>query len=321
MNKYYKVVIPISKEFDPEWNGYEVEFQNLFTKTYSLPFTRLGYQIGSLSFKFSKVISDSELDAHFSTSSQVNGYLEFTFEIDWFEHNELQKNYHKENIEYLILNRTYNSILLFNIAKPGLFHALKGYIFFGDQIIETIEVLYSDLFTAIHISKKLNWPSLEFLDYELCWKWYFKFDLTIDKISSNSIGRAINAFSHLFTKSNDFQFDEIFWSLIALEALYCKGTGNLQKQLNEKTEIFLGPKTEFKKSVSKLYDFRSKFIHGELDFTNKFLYDDMSDEFSKFYGEDYSENSALAKAIIIATFQRLIKEKRFNLDFETRLVD
>jgi hypothetical protein len=170
-------------------------------------------------------------------------------------------------------------------------------------------------------SLNLKWPNIELVDIEKTWNWYFKYESGIDTISSSPIERAINAFSYLFDSSSDFRFGEIFWALVALEAIYCRGNYNLQGQLSLKTEIYLGKREEFKKSISKMYDFRSRFIHGDLNFPNKYFYDNLSKDFNDFYGSEYSQAVDLAVSIIIATFQKLIIDGKYEIEFETKLIE
>ena len=132
-------------------------------------------------------------------------------------------------------------------------------------------------------------------------------------LPTSSTGRALNAFSHLIHKDYGESYAEILWIMIGLEALYCQGNSNLLGQLNTKTAIFLGERMSFKKEFNKMYDYRSRFVHGDLNFQNQFMYDDASEVVDRHFQEYWSVR---ALATFIATIQRLIKEKWKSISFE-----
>lgn len=56
-----------------------------------------------------------------------------------------------------------------------------------------------------------------------------------------------------------------------LEALYCQGNSNLPGQLNVKSTLLLGDRVSFKKDFNKMYDYRSRFVHGDLNFQDQYM--------------------------------------------------
>ncbi|QOY36478.1 hypothetical protein AWH56_001945 [Anaerobacillus isosaccharinicus] len=87
--------------------------------------------------------------------------------------------------------------------------------------------------------------------------------ITTLEVTPNSTGRALSSFSFLLGK--DYT-NILFRSVMGIEALYAKGTSSLQEQVREKSQLILGKQEAFKKVYTNMYNFRSRYIHGDLDF-------------------------------------------------------
>src|SRR5690606_25516916 len=94
-----------------------------------------------------------------------------------------------------------------------------------------------------------------------------------------------------------------------------EGTSNLQDQINKKSQIFLGERQEFKKHFTKLYNYRSRFIHGEINFIHKYFTEDATDNLESYYDE-FMEYKDFAVSMLLATLQKLIQENRHEIAFE-----
>jgi len=66
-----------------------------------------------------------------------------------------------------------------------------------------------------------------------------------------------------------------------------------------------------------LYDFRSRFIHGQLNLSNKY-YADYTDSIEQHLDKTY-DNSSFAIAILIASIQKHMTLDKDELVFETVL--
>lgn len=106
----------------------------------------------------------------------------------------------------------------------------------------------------------------------------------------------------------------LIWSLLGLEALYGKGSTGLKEQLVGKTEAFLGERTENKKRFGAMYDFRSRFIHGNIDIPFRYSPYDAISEFQEFHSDLYSRGQ-IALAALIATLQRMAANGWYDLRF------
>lgn len=163
--------------------------------------------------------------------------------------------------------------------------------------------------------KKLSWPCIEKLSLEKCIFWILKREGLFNGFSKSQMDKAIIALLNVASNINDFPA-QLMWTLIALENLYCDEKTNLSERLSVNTEVFLGDRREYKKIVKKIYDTRSKFLHGNLNFSSNHL--------SNTFDEDRPETLELYECvnsslmILIATIQKLIKEDRDFLKFEKR---
>ena len=81
------------------------------------------------------------------------------------------------------------------------------------------------------------------------------------------VGRAISASSYLIKQqAYDVSPVDLVWALLAIEALSATGNEGLKNQLMTKSELLLGKRFAYKKRFQRIYDFRSRFVHGDIDF-------------------------------------------------------
>ena len=86
------------------------------------------------------------------------------------------------------------------------------------------------------------------------------------------------------------------------------------QQVKEKSQAFLGPQESFKKKMTGMYDFRSRLVHGDLDFPGYPVSFDADTRLAKL-DERLRESTALAVAILLATLQELIQRGWSQLHF------
>ena len=208
-------------------------------------------------------------------------------------------------------------VLVVNLARPGLFDVGEGYILQDGKVRKNTDVIISDLRMALANASKINWPQCHSLDLMTVWNWAMKTGL-LGGIGKTALGRAFNAFSYLFIDPLDDQSVLLFWSLIGIEALYVSPSAKIMEQVRERSQLLLGPLTAYKKKLSRMYDLRSKFIHGALPFPGKFFTKDAMPEYEQF-ADEVSEASLLAQAILTATLQEMVIRDLSELSFSTVL--
>lgn len=202
----------------------------------------------------------------------------------------------------LILNLSYNFPIDF---MPSVTFDDK------DNVCNISEIISSDLEFVYTHAKRIKWPYLESIELNQTIN-SFKFsNYSLEGVSKNDYQRAVNAFSHVFTNLSDNSNDILFWNMVGIEALLAKGNKDILSQIKQKSILILGEPTEFKTKLSKLYDFRSKFVHGELNFPAKF-----SEGLVEDFENEYWDYTAFSTSILLALIRELIKKDKTEFKFE-----
>jgi hypothetical protein len=217
-------------------------------------------------------------------------------------------------------------LIYLNISKPGSFDSREGIVRTTEAIGKKIKVkksvfpmLCNHIELSIFSNKDKDWPRLEELKIKETLEWIDNHWSAFNNIPKNRIQRAFNAFSYLFHDNlMDNSPSDLFFALIGIEALFVAGNESVQKQVDIKSQILLGERKSFKKQFNELYDFRSRFVHGQLNFINKYCLDDLDDDVNNHLFKSY-EHSGFASLILIAAIQQHIKLNKTDLEFELKL--
>ncbi|HYK77932.1 MAG TPA: hypothetical protein VEV16_13220, partial [Daejeonella sp.] len=122
--------------------------------------------------------------------------------------------------------------------------------------------------------------------------------------------RALNAFSQMFGKNTDPNSSFLFWSILGIEALLAEGNNNILNQIKSKCILLFGEPKEFKKKINHLYDYRSRFVHGDINIPPKFFFIDEKFEL------EYWEYLNFSISILIALIRKLIRDDKTEFNFE-----
>ncbi len=205
------------------------------------------------------------------------------------------------------------------IATPGTIALEAPLGFFDDEYVESYKPVSWVLQEAVEFAEKYNWPTLLQLSVDEVVQWLEALPGFLDGQGNGPVGRAVAALSYIVAKeAADHSPIDLAWAMLGLEALYGRGIDSLSRQLAEKTELFLGPRLEHKKSVSMLYDYRSKFLHGSVDLTVAFRQFESAFEDNTFEPEAY-EHWGFASAVLVASLQQLVRRGWHSLEFSTVL--
>lgn len=120
-------------------------------------------------------------------------------------------------------------------------------------------------------------------------------DLFDDKVKI-----AFNSFTYLWNVSN---YDDFLYSIIGIESIY-----NINKQESIIAQIKSGVNNNLNinlnKQVDEIYNFRSRFMHGDLYFSPKHLKD--VQDIDKSFNKKFENISGVTFYILIASLQKLI---------------
>ncbi|WP_341279177.1 hypothetical protein [Paenibacillus sp. FSL H8-0537] len=226
----------------------------------------------------------------------------------------------KISVDHFV-KRLYDFIISINIARVGSLQLDQGLIFIDNLIYKETEMMINNFQEVLFFTQKTKWPVLEELEIHTVWNWITAKVGFLDGVGGTPVERALTALTYLFgSHSESNEGMDLFFTMIGLEALYCSSNNGIKEQLLEKSQVFLGAQNEYKKLFKSMYDYRSKFIHGGLNFPGKYYFFEGSDEFDKFSKESY-DVTLMAQSVLIATLQQLSKRNMNELNFKYSLVD
>jgi len=207
-------------------------------------------------------------------------------------------------------------VIASHIAKPGSLNFDECFTTIDDELYERNAGGHSIIDDAVSAVSTADWPKFELLSIQRVWSWLTQIADFRTRSSKSKLGRAIGAITYLINPSHaDENVLGLVWALIGLEALYGNTNQGLRSQLLDKSEAYLGPRSSHSKQFGWMYDFRSRFIHGDLDFVfqhHDFGGDAAADKFI----DDAFRSQELAIAMLIATVQRMCIDGRQQLAFE-----
>lgn len=240
--------------------------------------------------------------------------------LEWFLIIELElfNDYGDERSFYEFVSDEYLKKLSFllHLTYGTSMTFLPGAIYI-DQVYSgrTIALLQHIEFAYEHV-EKIGWPSMGRLTFNETLNWFEKHAITLYSRSESPANRALNAFSHLFSYGLfEKHSDYLFWCMLALEALYVEGDTGVNSQFRIKSQLVLGEPQQYKKLISKLYEYRSRLVHGDIDILPRFGFERRSKQ-----DDEYWENVAFATAILIASIRQLIKNDLTRFTFSTKWV-
>jgi hypothetical protein len=173
---------------------------------------------------------------------------------------------------------------------------------------------------AADAAKQMGWPHLDTLEIQTVWRWAAKHHRTLEAFDRTSLGRALCAFSRLFEHKTADEPLQLLWALVGLEALYVQGKAEVAQQVREKSQVLLGKQVAFKKKITQMYDFRSRFVHGDLDFPGLCLIGDARETIANFDNE-LLDAVGMAVAVLAGTIQEIIRRDWAGLHFDYSVAD
>ena len=214
-------------------------------------------------------------------------------------------------------------LVMANVGRVGSIELLHSVVVQDDQPLDFSHIPNMDGYSlqrAAEAAERMGWPQLAALDTKTVWNWAVKHHGMLDGFHGSAMGRALNAFSRLFDRKDAYEPMQMLWALVGLEALYTTGKGDLLGQVREKSQVLLGQQESHKKKISRMYDFRSRFVHGALDFPPLCMVGDARQEVARF-DDDLLDAIAVAVAVLAGTIQQVIRNDWSGLRFEYTVDD
>lgn len=276
--------------------------------------------------KFSNASSLLKVSATVPVSSEKISLVSASGETRYVE-GEQAADMNKVHLGGVFEKGLYDLAVVTNIARPGSLEFGRGVLTQDHAYQSTTDEMGKVylLREAVQLANSKKWPEVQTLDLAQVWHWSNKQEGFLEGFGGGTTGRALNAFANLFQSNVYDEVSNLVWALLGIEALYTEGQIALQKQVKEKSQSFLGKQTVHKRTIGQMYNFRSRFLHGDLDFPGKYPLHDASYELAR-YDRELFESIQLAEAILLATLQKLIELDWNGLTFsyqvdDTRIVD
>jgi hypothetical protein len=212
------------------------------------------------------------------------------------------------------------TILAANIARLGSLHYSRVFRFANNEIKGVDEGIRGIMGDVTDDLATRGWPTFAELSVQEVAQWLYRIPGFNHRDTQTNLGRAVAAATHIITsRSNETTLD-LVWALLGLEALYTHGNFGLQQQLADKTEVFLGKRTTHKAAVSRMYDFRSRFLHGDIDLLYPHNVHQQASRYDRFQNQMF-ESESTAISVLFATLQRMCVDDRYELKFSYQVFD
>lgn len=199
---------------------------------------------------------------------------------------------------------------LSDLAFPGVVDTYIGVSIVDNNAVKYIKGKRSISSLSNTVGNDKTWPIIKTIDIMTCVNWAYRVGFGYENFArkTNRIGRMLAAFTHI---PHNRQGEVLFRAMQGLEAFYCDGTRELRRQLSSKSALFLGKWKENKNIVGRLYNSRSKFIHGSssIGYFNQDL--NYCDE----YAEEIDDAADFATRLLVSTIQKCVIEDIFDINW------
>ncbi len=241
--------------------------------------------------------------------------------------NSPAKQYFCEKLYNLICSL----IIASNIVDPGIWESRCAIVSTTDLIDDEyyglsnsqthfLDGIYSEyIVSSSNSGEKFKWPEFPILSFHDIWKWVKTIPGFIDgSLSNSNVGRALNAFSYNFKPLH--QGEKLLYNIMALEALYSSGRGGIGAQLRNNIPRYVDTQkllngNESDVIIRKLYDQRSRYIHGSKNLPNPFRPMIYPVEDVENFDVELWEAKTYAFLILVETLRKLANSNSDTLAF------
>jgi hypothetical protein len=209
-------------------------------------------------------------------------------------------------------------VLAASIAEPGALEPTEILCRVEGETESRLNLKPTHIYPARREAEEKGWPQLESLRLDTCLEWLRRIPGFLEGVPYGALGRAVSAASKLLGFDAPAPGEGLMWCMIGLEALYTSGHEGLSAQLLEKAQVLLGQLQAHKKAFKGLYPYRSRFIHGDLDFPLAYTPYDALEAFMKSEMHLY-DIELLSTAFLIGSLQSMASAGRMDLRFHWAL--
>lgn len=198
-------------------------------------------------------------------------------------------------------------LVLTELSDPSLIAVSAGHVI-GPSVGTTYRLQKQPFYSIEEDSHRIDvWPQIQTLSIEQVVHWAVRAGYDREGVAKSRVHRAFAAFTQCIALSETRSSEVLFRSMQGLEAFYCDGNGDLRKQLDDKSRLWLGKMPAGNMSIGKLYEQRSKVIHGSnpIPFWPEIF--DAAPGVSEIRSS-LSDAASYALRILVATLQETIRQ-------------
>jgi hypothetical protein len=210
-----------------------------------------------------------------------------------------------------------DALVLAQLAYPVRITSETGRTWVGRHPLNTISSISGFPSDAVYPSEPL-WPAIGVVPIEDVCDWESRLGLFQQGVARTPVQRALASFTHAAALSTVKSGELLFWAMQGLEAFYCRGNGDLRRRLSEKSKLLLGPWQDTRNIVGRLYDVRSKFVHGDFNL-ERWNYDSVPEPSDRKPFAAFEFAMGLALRMLLATLQKCAREKIVGVEFNYSL--
>jgi hypothetical protein len=211
------------------------------------------------------------------------------------------------NASFYLVRHVAIAALLSELACPGCLTIDEGVSVIDGQMFESVPSKSSFPVARAKADLTNSWPPLSNCDLRVVAKWVSDIGAFSPPLATSRIQRAFAALTQIVVLSLSREGEVLFRAMQGLEAFYCDGIGDLRKQLSDKTQLWLGSKSDPSNLVGHLYDLRSKYVHGSAKMPYAYDIADPWEHDPKTMNH-FSSSVEFAVRLLIATLQRCIAD-------------
>ena len=262
--------------------------------------------------------------------SSKKKYYPYIFVIELFFKKKIAKKYElvfREIVIHEFKLQIFKTIIATNIAYPGSL-SVRGIKIYANGTKEWELESFGDTVSLCVLDNKIK-TSLKTIKLKRVWNWLMSIPGFQKEMADSQLSKVLTLLHYIFLDPREIKFEtlmdgfvaDIIWATVALEILYLSGVDReigKTKELVNRIGSFLRPKRKelmiTDKNIKNIYDYRSRFLHGDQEIINPF-HSWEGDDFSRYF-DDLRENLDMAVVIIVLTLQKLCKLNWKSLDFD-----
>lgn len=245
-------------------------------------------------------------------------FVEIIISVFWSKESKLEHKIIRNLLYHYVELTIYYLFLLFPISCPGTFN-LWGSKLEGQEKEEFEKLRLSN--EDIDLYEIDKWPNIEIMKIEKTWMWFKGTGLGKNQVANNNIQKILFGLLYV-AEVEKIGFEKIIWYANILEGIYDTPKMMILEKLIDRIFIVLGKPgnhKQIKKEITKFYDIRSRYIHGDYLVIHP-LGNELLDARCDDFRDEIIEIEHFISRVVTATIQYMIKNNIYELRFEEKLI-